>query len=152
MFQDDSEFARLRVQGPNCMLITAIRDALPSISRSDAAKYASIVNGDTLAAALADGRLFILDYKPLEVLDPGTYGTMAKYAWQPIALFAIPPGGSSLDPRRDPVRTGSRRLSDRHPFAGRRQDHGAGKWQSSSCRSPTAITMSCLPTLHARIW
>lgn len=97
-FQDDSEFARLRVQGPNCMLITAVGDALPANFPLSAAKYASVVNGDTLAAALADGRLFILDYKPLEVLDPGTYGTMAKYAWQPMALFAVPPGGSSLVP------------------------------------------------------
>ncbi|HEY0597202.1 lipoxygenase family protein [Sphingopyxis sp.] len=98
MFQDDSEFARLRVQGPNCMLITAVGDALPAKFPLSAAKYAAVVGGDTLAAALADGRLFILDYKPLEVLDPGTYGTMAKYAWQPMALFAVPPGGSSLVP------------------------------------------------------
>ena len=98
MFQDDSEFARLRVQGPNCMLITAVGDALPANFPLSAAKYASVVNGDTLAAALADGRLFLLDYKPLEVIDPGTYGTMAKYIWQPMALFAVPPGGSSLVP------------------------------------------------------
>ncbi|BBB07398.1 lipoxygenase family protein [Sphingopyxis sp. EG6] len=98
MFQDDSEFARLRVQGPNCMLIAAVGDALPANFGLSAAQYAAVVNGDTLAAALADGRLFILDYQPLEVLDPGTYGSLAKYAWQPIALFAVPPGGSSLVP------------------------------------------------------
>ncbi len=98
MFQDDSEFARLRVQGPNCMLITAVGDVLPANFPLSAAKYASIVNGDTLDAALADGRLFLLDYKPLEVLDPGTWGSLAKYAWQPMALFAVPPGGSSLVP------------------------------------------------------
>lgn len=98
MFQDDSEFARLRVQGPNCMLIAAVGDALPANFGLSAAQYAAVVNGDTLAAALADGRLFILDYKPLEILDPGTYGSLAKYAWQPMALFAVPPGGSSLIP------------------------------------------------------
>ncbi len=98
MFQDDSEFARLRVQGPNCMLITAVGDTLPANFPLSPAKYSAVVNGDTLAAALADGRLFLLDYKPLEVLDPGTYGTMAKYVWQPMALFAVPPGGSSLIP------------------------------------------------------
>lgn len=98
MFQNDSEFARLRVQGPNCMLITAVGGALPANFPLSAAKYAAVVNGDTLAAALADGRLFLLDYKPLEVLDPGTYGSLAKYAWQPMALFAVPPGGSSLVP------------------------------------------------------
>lgn len=98
MFQDDSEFARLRVQGPNCMLIGAVGDALPANFPLSAAKYAAVVNGDTLAAALADGRLFMLDYAPLAVIDPGTYGTEAKYIWQPMALFAVPPGGSSLVP------------------------------------------------------
>jgi arachidonate 15-lipoxygenase len=98
MFQDDSEFARLRVQGPNCMLITAVGDALPANFPLSATQYAAVVNGDTLATALADGRLFLLDYAPLAVIDPGTYGTEAKYIWQPMALFAIPPGGSSLIP------------------------------------------------------
>ncbi|MBO9695993.1 MAG: arachidonate 15-lipoxygenase [Sphingopyxis sp.] len=96
MFQADAEFARLRVQGPNNMLITAVGDALPDNFPLSAAQYAAVVNGDTLAAALADERLFLLDYKPLDVLDPGTYGSFAKYAWQPMALFAVPPGGSSL--------------------------------------------------------
>ncbi|QCB53603.1 arachidonate 15-lipoxygenase [Sphingopyxis sp. PAMC25046] len=98
MFEGDAEFARLRVQGPNCMLIAAVGGALPANFPLSAAQYAAVVNGDTLAAALADGRLFLLDYKPLEVLDPGTYGSLAKYAWQPMALFAVPPGGSSLVP------------------------------------------------------
>lgn len=98
MFQDDSEFARLRVQGPNNMLIAAVGAALPAHFPLSPAKYAAVVDGDTLAAALADGRLFMLDYAELAVLDPGTYGTLAKYAWQPMALFAVPPGGSSLVP------------------------------------------------------
>lgn len=98
MFQDDSTFARLRVQGPNNMLITAVGDTLPANFPLSAARYSAVMGGDTLGAALADGRLFLLDYKPLEILDPGTYGALAKYAWQPMALFAIPPGGSSLVP------------------------------------------------------
>lgn len=98
MFQDDSNFARLRVQGPNPMLIAAVTGALPAKFPLSEAQYQAVVNGDTLAAALADGRLFLLDYQPLEVLDPGTYGGAAKYAWQPLALFAVPPGGASLVP------------------------------------------------------
>lgn len=98
MFQDDKEFARLRVQGPNSMLIAAVGDTLPANFPLTPAQYGGVVNGDTLDAALAQGRLFLLDYKPLEILDPGTYGGQAKYAWQPLALFAIPPGGSSLVP------------------------------------------------------
>lgn len=98
IFQDDSAFARLRVQGPNNMLIAAVGDTLPANFPLSAAQYASVVAGDTLDAALAGGRLFMLDYKPLEILDPGTWHARAKYAWQPMALFAVPPGGSSLVP------------------------------------------------------
>lgn len=36
------------------------------------AAYASVVNGDTLAAALAEGRLFLLDYAVFGALDPGS--------------------------------------------------------------------------------
>lgn len=97
-FEDDAEFAALRVQGPNAMLIAAVGDALPANFPLSDAAYAEVVNGDTLAAALAEGRLFILDYAVLGTLDPGSWGGLAKYVWQPLALFAVPPGGSSLVP------------------------------------------------------
>ena len=97
-FQDDAEFAALRVQGPNAMLIEAVGDALPANVPLTPAQYAAVVNGDTLTAALAEGRLFKLDYAALSALDPGTWGGLAKYVWQPIALFAVPPGGASLVP------------------------------------------------------
>ncbi|MDC8755714.1 lipoxygenase family protein [Erythrobacter sp. sf7] len=97
-FEDDAEFAALRVQGPNAMLIAAVGDALPANFPLSEAAYADIVNGDTLAAALAEGRLFMLDYAVLGTLDPGSWGGLAKYVWQPLALFAVPPGGSSLVP------------------------------------------------------
>ena len=97
-FEDDAEFAALRVQGPNAMLIAAVGDALPANFPLSDAAYAEVVNGDTLAAALAEGRLFMLDYAVLGTLDPGSWGGLAKYVWQPLALFAVPPGGSSLVP------------------------------------------------------
>lgn len=98
MFQDDAEFAALRVQGPNAMLIAAVGSTLPPNFPLTAAHYAAVVNGDTLDAALAEGRLFICDYKELAILEPGTWGGLAKYAFMPMALFAVPPGGSSLVP------------------------------------------------------
>jgi arachidonate 15-lipoxygenase len=97
-FQDDAEFAALRVQGPNAMLIEAVGTALPENFPLTSAQYAAVVNSDTLDAALAEGRLFKLDYTALSALDPGLWGGLAKYVWQPIALFAVPPGGASLVP------------------------------------------------------
>jgi arachidonate 15-lipoxygenase len=97
-FQDDAEFAALRVSGPNAMLIEAVGTVLPASFPLTPESYAAIVSGDTLAAALAEGRLFKLDYQLLGKLDSGMWGGLAKYVWQPIALFAVPPGGASLMP------------------------------------------------------
>lgn len=97
-FQDDGEFAALRVQGPNAMLIAAVGESLPANFPLTEAAYQAVVNGDTLAGALAAGRLFMLDYAVLGTLDPGSWGGLAKHIWQPLALFAVPPGGSSLVP------------------------------------------------------
>jgi arachidonate 15-lipoxygenase len=97
-FEDDGEFAALRVQGPNAMLIAAVGEALPANFPLTGAQYAAVVNGDTLADALAEGRLFLLDYAVLGALQDGSWGGLAKYSWQPLALFAVPPGGASLVP------------------------------------------------------
>ncbi|WP_374527198.1 lipoxygenase family protein [Novosphingobium sp.] len=112
-FQDDHEFARLRVAGPNPMLIARV-DALPAKLPLTEAHYAAVVNGDTLASAIAEGRLYILDYEALSVLVPGSTDGQAKYVYCPIALFAVPPGGASLvpvaiqcgqDPNENPIFT-----------------------------------------------
>lgn len=114
-FQDDAEFARLRVAGPNCMLIRGI-DALPDNFPLSAARYAQVVAGDSLAQALADGRLYLADYSALSTLVPGTYKGQAKFVYRPLALFAVPPGGASLvpvaiqcdpDPESNPIFTPS---------------------------------------------
>lgn len=97
-FEDDGEFAALRVQGPNAMLIAAVGESLPANFPLTDAQYAAVVNGDTLPAALAEGRLFMLDYAVLGALEAGSWGGLAKYAFQPLALFAVPPGGSCLVP------------------------------------------------------
>jgi arachidonate 15-lipoxygenase len=94
-FVSNDEFAHLRVAGPNCMLVKAI-SALPDNLPVDADHYAKVVGGDTLIAALAEGRLFLCDYAELSVLDPGMWRDQPKYVAQPLALFARPPGGSSL--------------------------------------------------------
>lgn len=94
-FISDDEFAHLRVAGPNCMLIKAI-SALPSNFPVDSDHYSQVVGGDTLSAALAEGRLFLCDYAELAVLDPGMWRDQPKYVAQPMALFARAPGGSSV--------------------------------------------------------
>ena len=96
-FQDDDQFARLRVAGPNPMLIQGI-DRIPDNFPVTAAQYAAVISGDKLSDALSEGRVYLCDYKPLEILVDGVWQGIAKYIYRPMALFAVPPGGSSLKP------------------------------------------------------
>ena len=65
-FQGDDEFARLRVAGPNPMLIRGI-DRIPDNFPVTPAQYSAVMGGDKLADALADGRVYLCDYKELEL-------------------------------------------------------------------------------------
>lgn len=96
-FEDDLEFARLRVAGPNSVLIEAIAD-VPVGCAITADQYAVVVANDTLAAALTDGRLFQCDYKDLATLVEGSWQGRSKYVTCPVALFAVPPGTGTLVP------------------------------------------------------
>lgn len=96
-FEDDLEFAHLRVAGPNAVLIEAV-GAIPTGCPISAEQYAAVVANDTLDRALSDGRLFQCDYKGLSILVPGEWEGRAKYVTCPVALFAVPPGAQSLVP------------------------------------------------------
>jgi arachidonate 15-lipoxygenase len=109
-FQTDGTFADLRVAGPNPMLLTGI-DRLPANFPVTAQQYQTAMGGgDTLAAALAEGRAYLIDYAALDTLVPAP----SKFSYVPLALFAVAPGGTSLkpvaiqcgqDPARDPIFT-----------------------------------------------
>lgn len=99
-FMDDVSFARYRVAGPNPMLIRGI-DTLPAtLPLSDAQYRAAMAADDSLAAALAEHRVYLLDYKELDYLAavPGVTDGLTKHVFAPIALFAIPKGGTRMVP------------------------------------------------------
>jgi arachidonate 15-lipoxygenase len=99
-FMDDDSFARYRVAGPNPMLIRGI-DALPDTLPLSDAQYRSVMGADdSLDAALAEHRIYLLDFKELEFLaeEPGETDGVTKYVFAPIALFAIPKGSTRLVP------------------------------------------------------
>tara|TARA_R110002124_G_scaffold13600_1_gene62333 strand:- start:4967 stop:6988 length:2022 start_codon:yes stop_codon:yes gene_type:complete len=96
-FLDDDQFARLRVAGPNPMLLQGI-EQIPDNFPVTAAQYAAAIDGDKLSDALADGRVYLCDYKELDVLVDGVWQGQTKYIYRPMALFAVPPGGASLKP------------------------------------------------------
>ena len=97
-FMEDDTFSKLRVAGPNPMLIKNI-SALPSNFPVTNAQYqATMGDGDDLSKALADGRIFLLDYAELSALKPGIWQGLPQFPFVPLALFAVPLSGDSLRP------------------------------------------------------
>ncbi len=101
-FTEDLIFAYLQVAGPNPLVLkqfTEMDFRLPIAPE----KYTAIAEKfgvtDSLSNALAEGRLYVSDYKILESLPNGNFisedVTQQKYISAPIALFAVPPKGSS---------------------------------------------------------
>lgn len=69
----DSTFARTRLAGPNPAWIRQI-DRLPDDFGVDESHYrAAIGEGDSLSAALSEGRAFLLEYRELTSLQPGSW-------------------------------------------------------------------------------
>ncbi|NRB40201.1 MAG: lipoxygenase [Pseudomonadales bacterium] len=99
-FQSDSMFAHYRVAGPNPMLISNISVIPANFPVTDEAYQAYMGSEDSLAQALADKRLFILDYKELQTLSEhcGNYDGIAKQLFVPMVLLARPKDADILAP------------------------------------------------------
>lgn len=99
-FQSDSLFAHYRIAGPNPMLITSISIIPPKFAVTEAGYQGYMGSDDSLAEALADKRLFILDYKELQPLvdNPGTYKGKKKQLFAPLVLLVRPKGTGLLAP------------------------------------------------------
>lgn len=94
-FQLDSSFAHLRVAGPNPTSLFRVEgDGLPAKFPLTEQQYQSAVGEeDSIAAALADGRLYMVDYAGQQPTLNGTYAQWQKYGFEPMALFVVPLGG-----------------------------------------------------------
>lgn len=97
-FQDDETFARMRVAGPNPMLIRGISELPNNFPVREDHYRAAIGGDDTLAEALASGRVYLLDYAELATIERGVWNDRDKYLAAPLALFTVPKGHSSLVP------------------------------------------------------
>ncbi|MCB9766523.1 MAG: lipoxygenase [Alphaproteobacteria bacterium] len=107
VFRTDTAFARMRVAGPNPMMLTRITrlpDNFPvteaHFTRAmDAHRANGLVPGqDTLAAALAEGRAFLCDYKALEGAPSGTFPRPPKFLYAPMGLFVTTAFARTLVP------------------------------------------------------
>ncbi|MCM3874468.1 MAG: hypothetical protein ND895_27570 [Pyrinomonadaceae bacterium] len=97
-FREDSEFAAMRVAGPNPLTIERMKTLDERLPITDEQYQAVIGTQDTLKAALADGRLYLTDYSAFDGAVNGSFPAGQKFNYAPLALFAVPPGGRSLVP------------------------------------------------------
>jgi arachidonate 15-lipoxygenase len=97
-FREDSEFAAMRVAGPNPLTIERMKTLDERLPITDEQYQAVIGTQDTLNAALADGRLYLADYSAFDGAVNGSFPAGQKFNYAPLALFAVPPDGRSLVP------------------------------------------------------
>ncbi|APB00292.1 lipoxygenase family protein [Nocardia seriolae] len=102
-FRDDLVFARMRVAGPNPMVLRQVRGSLPGNFPLDDKGYRSVMgSGDSLGGAIAQGRLYLVDYAELgpAASESATYKLLTGpgYNTAPMAAFAVPAGGGELRP------------------------------------------------------
>ena len=97
-FQDDAEFAAMRVAGPNPLMIKRMTAPDPRLPITEEQYQSVMGTQDSLQAAVADGRLYLADYSVFDGALNGSYPVLQKFSYAALALFAIPPGGQSLKP------------------------------------------------------
>ncbi len=96
-YQDDRVFALMRLAGPNPVLLRRVErpdDRFPVGEEL----YAGVMGGDSLAAAGAEGRLYLVDYAALETVQDGTFPDTRKFCYAPLALFALDKTSKELRP------------------------------------------------------
>ena len=103
-FESDLTFASMRVAGPNPVLLTRMTAADLRFPVTES-QYRSVMGADSLGLAMAQGRVYIADYAVLAGAVNGTFGTTPqtqKFAYAPLAMFAVPPT-DSLDRALRPI-------------------------------------------------
>jgi arachidonate 15-lipoxygenase len=97
-FDRDETFAELRLAGPSPVVIRRV-DAVDDRFPVTDAHFQVALPGDTPAAAGAEGRLFLVDYKELDGVETAVApGGQQKYLYAPLALFAVDRGTKRLTP------------------------------------------------------
>ncbi|HIK08403.1 MAG TPA: lipoxygenase [Trichormus sp. M33_DOE_039] len=93
-FQDDAEFAYMRVAGYNPVMIERVTNLGERFPVSDAQYQAVMGSDDSLALAGEEGRLYLADYGIFNGGLNGTFPSYQKYLYAPLALFAVPKGSN----------------------------------------------------------
>lgn len=95
-WERDDIFAWQAVAGTNPYMLRRMRGRLPHFPVTNEHYQRAIGKGDTLEAAMAEGRLYVADYAVLDGLPEGKVGELRKYNFAPIALYVWQPSTRSV--------------------------------------------------------
>ncbi len=102
-FEDDLQFANMRVAGPNPLVIERMTKEDPRFPVTDEQYKSAMETSDSLQQALADGRVYLADYGIFEGILQGTCPKDQKYICTPLAMFAVPEKGHKNYPYLCPI-------------------------------------------------
>ncbi|MEH1821135.1 MAG: lipoxygenase family protein [Nostoc sp.] len=94
-FQEDVVFAYMQVAGPNPLMLQKVSEQEQPLQITNEQYQQIIGTSDLLEVAKKEGRLYKADYSKLKNMENGNFPNKQKYIYSPLALFAVPPSGSS---------------------------------------------------------
>ena len=96
-FREDRVFAYQRTAGANPLMIERVKE-LPDNFKVTAEMYSQVITGDTLDAAIAEGRLYLADYGVLEGTPAGEAYGFQKSLYAPLSLYTVSKASGDLLP------------------------------------------------------
>ncbi len=102
-FEDDLQFANMRVSGPNPLVIERMTEKDPQFPVTDEQYKSAMETSESLQQAIDDGRVYVADYKIFEGILQGSYPKEQKYICAPLAMFAVPEKGHKNYPYLCPI-------------------------------------------------
>ncbi|MCW2506760.1 MAG: Lipoxygenase [Actinomycetia bacterium] len=92
-FETDEYFAELFVAGPDPTRLRRMTAVPAKFPLTDAH-----LGGESLAGAVAAGRIYWADYEAMAALDNGSHPQFPKFMYAPMAALAVPRDGGPLRP------------------------------------------------------
>jgi arachidonate 15-lipoxygenase len=96
-YTDDGVFSEMRVAGTNPLLLRKVPKLDERFPVTDLQLHGTLP-GDSLAAAGAEGRLYLVDYAMLKGVENGLFAGAQKYLHAPLAAFVFDPKSRKLVP------------------------------------------------------
>lgn len=128
-YRSDASFAYMRVAGPNPVMLERVTEPDSRFPVTDEHYRAAMGEADSLERAIAEGRVYRVDYGAMAGAIGGTYGPdpqMQKYAYAPLALFAVPADAPGTERSLRPIAIQCGQSPGEHPIITRRS--GEDPW------------------------